>query len=273
MGCLFSGDNGGHCSLLRMSLSKYGPTEETTNFSRLIRIIAGPCTDVLRDVLRKTITPSALSQNVKFFIAHLRNPGSSPFNIEQKTLIYNQNYSDFDITLLYVIFRNICNFKPHSKQWGNDPDPGERSVSANIERIRLIRNKYLGHYSKTTISNADFTKEYNNIFYILKDFDCYLGTSTVYQDAMLILKECSMDPKQEAKYIADILNVKDKLDSVSGNFILYHDKHLLNEKRINPTQSFPVCILFFFFYKIILILSIDFRTPKVNLKFNVCPIY
>lgn len=222
VGCLFSGDNGGHCSLLRMSLSKYGPTEETTNFSRLIRIIVGPCTDVLRDVLKKTIAPSALSQNVKFFIANLRNPGSSPFNTEQKTLIYNQNYSDFDITLLYVIFRNICNFKPHSKQWGNDPDPGERSVSANIERIRLIRNKYLGHCSRTTISDADFTKEYNNILYILKDFDCYLGTSTVYQDAMLIFKECSMDPKQEAKYIADILNLKDKLDSVSGNFILFH---------------------------------------------------
>lgn len=177
MGCLFSGDNGGHCSLLRMSLSKYGPTEETTNFSRLIRIIVGPCTDVLRDVLKKTIAPSALSQN---------------------------------------------NFKPHSKQWGNDPDPGERSVSANIERIRLIRNKYLGHCSRTTISDADFTKEYNNILYILKDFDCYLGTSTVYQDAMLIFKECSMDPKQEAKYIADILNLKDKLDSVSGNFILFY---------------------------------------------------
>lgn len=200
-----------------MSLSKYGPSEETTNFSRLIRIIAGPCTDVLRDVLKKTFAPYALSHNVKVFITNLRNPCSSPFNNEQINLIYKQNYSDFDITLLYVILRNICNFKPHSKQWGNDPDPGERSLSANIERIRLIRNKYLGHCSRTTISNAHFNEEYNIIFNILKEFDCYLGTSTVYQDAMVIIKECSMDPKQEAKYIADILNLQDKLDSVSGN--------------------------------------------------------
>lgn len=41
---------------------------------------------------------------------------------------------------------------------------------------------------------------------------------------------------------------------------------------LTPPSPSPFAY-FFFFYKIILILSIDFRTPKVNLKFNVCPIY
>lgn len=40
-----------------MSLSKYESTQETTNFARVARIILGPCTDVLRAVLAKEITP------------------------------------------------------------------------------------------------------------------------------------------------------------------------------------------------------------------------
>lgn len=56
-----------------MSLSKYESTQETTNFARVARIILGPCTDVLRAVLAKEITPlnlikhfnACISQNKK----------------------------------------------------------------------------------------------------------------------------------------------------------------------------------------------------------------
>lgn len=122
-----------------MSLSKYGSTEGTTNFARLARIILGPCTDVLREVLMKNGTPSALSHNVKTFIANMPKLKKSPITKEQEWIVYKEQYLDFDITLIYTLFRNISIFPPHAKQWGNIPNPKDRSVSANIERIRLLR--------------------------------------------------------------------------------------------------------------------------------------
>lgn len=45
----------------RTNFSKYESTHETTNHVRITRMILGPCTDLLRDVLRNEKQPHALS--------------------------------------------------------------------------------------------------------------------------------------------------------------------------------------------------------------------
>lgn len=203
-----------------MSLSKYGSTEETTNLARLARIILGPCTDILRDVLKKNMNPSILPGKVKTFITHLQNPKKSPFTKEQEKIVYTGKYSDFDITLLYTLFRNISTFPTHLKNWGNVPNPGDRSESANIERIRLLRNKYQGHYSSISISSSDFNQEWQDIFDIVKELEMYLGTSTAYQEEVKNITSYCMDPQQETKYIEQLLDLNKKIDDISGNYIL-----------------------------------------------------
>ncbi|XP_065924185.1 uncharacterized protein [Magallana gigas] len=195
-----------------MSLSKYGSTVETTNLARLARIILGPCTDVLQDVLKKNMNPSVLPGKVKTFLAKFKK---SPFTKEQEKIVYTGKYSDFDITLLYILFRNICTFPQHSHKWGNAPNPGDRSESANIERIRLLRNKYQGHHSSISISSSDFNQEWQAIFDIVKELEMYLGTCTVYQEEVKKITQCCMDPEQEAKYIEQLLNLNKKLDDLS----------------------------------------------------------
>lgn len=182
-----------------MALSKYDSNLETTNLARIARIILGPCTDVLRDVLRKEFQPSALSHNVKTFIANLPKNKKPPINKTQEQLVYRENYADFDITLLYILLRNVCSIPPHINQWGNDPNPGDRSVSANIERIRIIRNKYYGHITEFSISVANFEQKWKKIFQIVKYLESYLGTDIYmyYQNALTDLKTCSMDPDAE----------------------------------------------------------------------------
>lgn len=203
----------------KMSLSKYGSTVETTNLARLARIILGPCTHVLQDVLKKNMNPSVLPGKVKTFITLLPKFKKSPFTKEQETIVYTGIYSDFDITLLYTLFRNICTFAPHSKQWGNVPNPGDRSESANIERIRLLRNKYQGHHSSISISSSDFNQEWQAIFDIVKELELYLGTCTVYQEEVKKITLCCMDPEQKTKYIKKLLDFNKKLDEISGNYI------------------------------------------------------
>lgn len=58
--------------------------------------------------------------------------------------IHGKIYEDFEISLLYTILRNICIIPEHKNGWGDVPLPIDKSVSANIERIRLKRNEY-GH--------------------------------------------------------------------------------------------------------------------------------
>lgn len=194
-----------------MSLSKYESTQETTNFARVARIILGPCTDVLRAVLTKDITPPNLIKKVKTYIAHNKKP---TINKEQEMRINKGNYFEFDITLLYFLFRNISSIKPHSKQWGNSPDPLDRSVSANIERIRGIRNDYV-HRKHPSISKSDFDREWRNIYRIVKELGRPLGSSNDLQDAMTEIKTCSMDPEVEQSYIQKLKIVENLQEDVN----------------------------------------------------------
>lgn len=202
-----------------MSLSKYVSTQETTNFARVERIILGPCTDVLRAVLTKDTTPPSLIKKVKTYIDLNKKPTISK---QQEKLINQGNYFEFDITLLYLLFRNISSIKPHSKQWGNEPDPSDRSVSANIERIRSIRNDYF-HKRHPSISKSDFEREWKNIFRIVKELGRPLGSSTDFLDAMTEIKMCSMDPEVEQSYIQKlgiVENLKEDVNILKGKTLL-----------------------------------------------------
>lgn len=194
---------------IKMALSKYDSTRETTNLARIARIILGPCIDVLRDVLRKEITPSNLSQKLRTFLVNLPKNKKQPTSRDQESIVYGGNYSRFDITLLYFLLRNMCSIPEHGLKWGNKPNPTDRSVSANIERIRFIRNKYYGHVNHFAITDQDFLKRWTNLFQIVKELEAYIGSSTDYQDAVTDLKACSMDPEIESGIIDKLLLVEE----------------------------------------------------------------
>lgn len=192
-----------------MMLSKHASTRETTNFARLAWIILGPCADVLRDILKKEIHPLILSNYVKKKKNQLTNSG---------------DISGLDISLLYNLLRNKCTIPPHTSQWGNDPSPGDRSVSANIERIRFIRNKYYGHAINYSLSDDEFDKRWKELHQIVKELESHLGTSRSHQDAITILRMCSMDSELEKKYIEELVNrnaILESLENIQGNVNLF----------------------------------------------------
>lgn len=118
--------------------------------------------------------------------------------------------------MLYFLLRNICSIPEHRLKWGNKPCPTDRSVSANIERIRLIRNDYYGHASNFAIPDPDFINKWNDFFMIVKELEAYIGSSTDFQDAVTKLKSCSMDPEVEQNFI-DRLLVVEKLQETVEN--------------------------------------------------------
>ncbi|XP_065924978.1 uncharacterized protein [Magallana gigas] len=194
----------------RMSFSKYKSNRGTTHFARIARALLGPCIDLLREVLAKEISPPGLEKKVKDYIRDNRKTFISE---KHRKLVHNKKYSDFDITLLYFLLRNICSIHPHKNKWGNDPEPTDRSVSANIERFRIFRNEWYGHATDFSLSDSDFERKWNHISQTVKELECYLGTGTKYQDTLILLKTCFMDPESIELYIdtllTDITNLKE----------------------------------------------------------------
>ncbi|XP_065924563.1 uncharacterized protein [Magallana gigas] len=198
-----------------MSLSKYKSNRGTTHFARIARALLGPCIDLLREVLAKEISPPNLERKVKDYIRLKRKP---PISEKQKQLVYNKRYSDFDITLLYFLLRNICSISPHKNKWGNNPENTDNSVSANIERVRISRNEWYGHATDFSLSDSDFERKWNHISQIVKELECYLGTGTKYQDTLILLKTDFMDTKSIELYIdtllTDITNLKEGFEGL-----------------------------------------------------------
>lgn len=61
-----------------------------------------------------------------------------------------------------------------------------------------MRNQH-GHNSEISLSDVDFNTKWQHIYDTVRELEQYLGTGCFYQDAIMKLKTCSMDPEQEVK--------------------------------------------------------------------------
>ncbi|XP_062618560.1 uncharacterized protein LOC134280148 [Saccostrea cucullata] len=183
-----------------MATCAYLSTEETTNASRVCRLLLGPCTDEFRDVLRNKVPPSTLTHTLQQSIRTGNSPRLLP---NQRDLVlpncgqYTGNYDDMDISLLYTILRNICSLPPPSRGWGKNPDPSDRFVSANIERIHLARNQ-CGHSSSSLLSNSEFSSIWKTLRLAIKNLDNAFITDYA-KDVDFLLYE-TMDPIWDLHY-------------------------------------------------------------------------
>nr|XP_022290520.1 uncharacterized protein LOC111102161 [Crassostrea virginica] len=206
-----------------MATISYAATEEMSNINRVSRLLMDPCTDQLRDLLRFYIPPAnfnTIIQTVKSRLPRLTEP--------QRKLIlpnygvYSGNYDDMDISLLYILLRNFCGIQAHNKGWGNAPDSADRSVSANIERLRLARNR-CGH-STGGMSNAEFNQVWSEIRATVVDLDKILGIGNKYQKAVDFIKNDTMDPVRD-RHFGDQL-----LEQITETENIKKDVHSLQRK-------------------------------------------
>ena len=60
-----------------------------------------------------------------------------------QSVLSSDDYSRLDITVVFTLLQNFCeNIKPPSKGWGYEPIFNEKTQEADIERIRLMWNKF-----------------------------------------------------------------------------------------------------------------------------------
>ena len=155
-------------------------TVEETNFARTSRIIIDLCSNVLRDTLSRIIQPSQFSTNnfLQSLPRRTKRPDQSQQNVLQQVEV-TKSYNICDITLLYYLIRNICCSNPNSdpkytpsQGWGNVPlNQMEVKVGDDLERIRNIRNHYLGHTVNAWITTNDFQQFIATVEPIFQRFD------------------------------------------------------------------------------------------------------
>lgn len=130
----------------------------TENFIRLCHLITTICTDILRDVLNHYIQPADLRSKLDQYKQKL----GTIANVQQMELLFPANRNttltanDLDISVLYILLRYICNIPEHRRRWGYQPEPGDNSIAACIERIRIQKNRVLTRETNVTIEDADF---------------------------------------------------------------------------------------------------------------------
>ena len=163
-------------------------TKEDRNFMTVRLALDKPCTHLLQDVLRqhvpekdmhKLLNDPAKKRTIISFVRKL----NQETRLYPQTGVFNGSYADFDLSLLYVLIRNLTGIPDHTTGWGNAPDSMDNSTAANIERIRLLRNKY-AHGSTSHLTDKELKKERKNIISCIHGIEKrLLVKSTKFEDA------------------------------------------------------------------------------------------
>ena len=144
-----------------MAASSPSPLE-LLNEKRLIKLIDDGGKETLRNVFLN-IYPEDL-QNV------LKKHQSTLYKLFKKRKISKEywcqlypkapkkpNIQKFDIKLLFILLRNICDLSPPAKTgWNNMPCSSDDSPQANIVRIKLFRCNFFGQFFGMGVSLLDF---------------------------------------------------------------------------------------------------------------------
>ena len=149
--------------------SLYAVSEEKTNDTRLRRLLVDGGTRVLREVLHSIYPHDKLQivlsknrrklQSLRIYDSQREKsfpPSGDP-----------RDSDTFDISLLHLLIREICNLTAPLTGWHKIPAEDDDSVEANIARIKCLRNE-LCHGTSTSVPNDVFEDKCKQVFSCLE---------------------------------------------------------------------------------------------------------
>jgi hypothetical protein len=164
-------------------------------------------TPLLQDVLQNEIKPQQILGQVTRHTVLFKS-----LRPEQMLLVQNattDGYTEFDITLLYTLLRNLKCIKVTAPThgWGTSqmPGNGETTLGDDIERIRLIRNNLLGHAVTPSLSELEYKETNDIISDICRRMDSLFNkVNNKYIDRLMVTESQSIDKEMENTYLDKI---------------------------------------------------------------------
>ena len=177
--------------------------QEKANFTRLSRLLVDKGTEALRNAFDGIHPPARLPAVLNANKTSLLKLKPRVITNSQWDLLYppSSNPPDsktFDVTLLTVLFRNICGFPKTG--WSVMPVDTNRSMQANIVRIKSYRNEFYAHVTSTRVDNATFESLWPKIAQTLVELN-------IPQNDVDALKISPLAPEEET-YFAILKNWK-----------------------------------------------------------------
>ena len=224
----------------------YNTDDIRRNGTKLARLLIDGGTETLRRSFDAIHPPTNLQA-----VLHTNKPQLNTLrmkrvlNISQWDKLYPPegaapDSKTFDITLLFVLLRNICGLTAPATGWDALPPAADVSREANLARIKFYRNHVYGHVTGTGVSSADFEQYWNDISGALNA----LGGDQVEMD---LLKSSAIG---ETNYVA--LLTKWKLEEDKMKEVVNDLKEMFCEfktklqkqntpKQSSTTENLPKC--------------------------------
>ena len=181
---------------------------------------------VLRETFDRIIPPQNLQKHLKDYQNHqtLRSLRKQRILTSKQ---WGQLYPDrpssvssehFDLTLLMVLLRTVCELTPPTAGWDAPPHAEDASYEADIARVRYFMNTLLGHADKSRVSDAVFVNYCEDI----RETVVRLGGAR-YGDAMDKIMHQKTDPISEEHYKELLMQwkkiedrIKDKMNELDS---------------------------------------------------------
>ena len=152
--------------------SPLASSTETTNGSKLRRLLVDGGTTVLRMVFDGIHPPAKLSASLHSYYSTLDELlVIGILSKQQRELLFPPDGSKpdskkFDITLLFLLLVEICGLSPPCTGWNNKPHVKNKTLEANLVRIKLFRNELI-HTPETRIDTRLFNELWKEISGVL----------------------------------------------------------------------------------------------------------
>ncbi len=182
-------------------------TKEIGNYARLCRLLVDIGSQALRDTFDGIHPPATLhtvlaSHPIRSTLQALFKGKKKILNPAQWGKLYpaiasSVSSSTFDITLLMVLLKNICDLTPPAAGWDELPPEADKSREADIARLRYFRNAVIAHAEQACVDDVTFNNHWQNIQDVLVRLG---GAKYDYEGAIGNLKTECMDPVIEQHY-------------------------------------------------------------------------
>ena len=152
------------------------------NGTRLNQLIFDVGTKTVRKYFDSKVPPANLTAKLTNQQAKLKHLHAiKVIKDEQMNLLFPPagmpptTSKDYDITLLFILLRNICGLHPPASidggtSWDKKPLSADQSPAADLARIKFYRNKF-SHKKATEVSDGDFVTYLHEILAALDRLD------------------------------------------------------------------------------------------------------
>ena len=219
--------------------------QQSANFFKIIKLLVDVGGDVLREALLKEIPETQLANKFSLNYRKFVTLKSQKVLTDPQFSLVTDPRPDpakFDVSLLVALLRNICpNVQAPAKGWKESPDETDKSLGAELVRIRDIRNKRL-HPASTLMPKGSFLPLWTDLASIVKRIATGISsevTSRITEKIVYLKHEDTIpDGENEKKLFQTFIDWKDQIFDILEEKVHVIEKSLDSlHLKVIPTQK------------------------------------